>query len=358
MISDWNPANPHPPNQPIKAPKDAGAMSANTKACNMDAVIAWVDGNDPEHFKKRSKYLKHATGLSSQASAETRFAHCDEIYYCIASIIKYAPFFEKIWIVTDDQQPARLGEFLSQIGIEPDRVSIIDHRVLFRGYEDCLPTFNSMAISAALWRIPGLANEFVYFNDDVLLCHPISEDQFFRGGKAVIYADLIDGIDHGVVTRLKKLIKSPMRKTNAVTTMARASRTAASILRWDSPIPVPRHHPHPFRRDVIQDFFEKNPKRFRQHIAHRFRHPSQFLPSTLFYALMMRSDIAELREEDLLTYITFSKQMDDLLSALDDLLKGVKPFGCIQSLDLATSFEREHVHQVLDAKFGRILPEA
>ena len=67
---------------------------------NIDIVIAWVDGNDLELKKKRHKYL---TGEdASDAVSATRFASNNEIYYNIASILKYVPFCRHIYVVADE----------------------------------------------------------------------------------------------------------------------------------------------------------------------------------------------------------------------------------------------------------------
>src|SRR5690606_40736203 len=79
---------------------------------NIDIVIAWVDGNDIELKKKRHKYL---TGEdASDAISDTRFASNNEIYYNVASILKYVPFYRNILIVTDNQRPAFIDEFAAQ----------------------------------------------------------------------------------------------------------------------------------------------------------------------------------------------------------------------------------------------------
>ena len=53
------------------------------------------------------------------------------------------------------------------------KIRRVTHRELFEGFEDNLPTFNSLAIETLLWRIPDLAEQFLYFNDDVFLTAPI-----------------------------------------------------------------------------------------------------------------------------------------------------------------------------------------
>jgi Stealth protein CR2, conserved region 2 len=47
-----------------------------------------------------------------------------------------------------------------------------------------LPTFNSRAIESMLWRIDGLADRFVYFNDDMMLTARWSpRTSFYRTAK-------------------------------------------------------------------------------------------------------------------------------------------------------------------------------
>ena len=44
-----------------------------------------------------------------------------------------------------------------------------------------LPTFSSFPIEVNLHRIKGLAERFVYFNDDMFLLKPVKRELFFAG---------------------------------------------------------------------------------------------------------------------------------------------------------------------------------
>ena len=79
----------------------------------IDIVIAWVDGADPILKQKRESY-KPSNTVASDAITATRFASDDEIYYNIASIIKYVPFCRHIYVVTDQQKPAIIDEIAKQ----------------------------------------------------------------------------------------------------------------------------------------------------------------------------------------------------------------------------------------------------
>ena len=133
----------------------------NTHTTSIDAVIAWVDGSDPKLLEKRKHF--HNSELKEKAPGldSTRFSSLNEVSYCILSILKFAPFIRNIFIVTDNQDP-KLNKVVQKYF--PERVSdisIVDHREIFHGYENYLPTFNSICISNMLWRIKGLSNQFV-----------------------------------------------------------------------------------------------------------------------------------------------------------------------------------------------------
>ena len=88
---------------------------------------------------------------------------------------KMRPGFEKFFLVTDCQTHKWLtAEVASGLCVE-----VVDHTIIFASFEDCLPTFNSKSIEAMLWRIPGLAEYFLYFNDDCFLVKYSSPKDFF-----------------------------------------------------------------------------------------------------------------------------------------------------------------------------------
>ena len=58
---------------------------------------------------------------------------------------------------------------------------MVPHREIF-GDTGRLPTFNSQAIESRLHRIPGLAEHFLYLNDDVFLGRPVPPEMFFTPG--------------------------------------------------------------------------------------------------------------------------------------------------------------------------------
>ena len=66
----------------------------------VDAVIAWVDGNDPKHRQKMENYIENKNSINSKA-VRMRFDQVNEIEYAVKSILKYAKFVRNIYIVTE-----------------------------------------------------------------------------------------------------------------------------------------------------------------------------------------------------------------------------------------------------------------
>ena len=144
---------------------------------SIDAVITWVDGSDQEYKKKIEKHLTTSTNYKKQ------YLQANEIEYCVKSILKFAPFIRKIFIVTDNQKPSFSS--LENL-IASNKVKVVDHKEIFKGYEKYLPTFNIRSIDAVLHRIEDLSEMFVYFNDDVFLVDKICEEDWFVKDKAVL----------------------------------------------------------------------------------------------------------------------------------------------------------------------------
>ena len=110
----------------------------------IDAVITWVDGSEPNFKLKLEENLKNKKIINRQ------YLQANEIHFCVASIIKFAPFIRKIFIVTDNQKPN-----LNEVGhlVSLNKVEIIDHKEIFRDNMDSLPTFNIRSIDALLFKI-------------------------------------------------------------------------------------------------------------------------------------------------------------------------------------------------------------
>lgn len=135
----------------------------------VDLVYLWVDGNDPKWRAKRNAVIGR-TETGSAVNCEGRYADNDELRYSLRAVEMYAPWIRNIYIVTDDQKPGWLD-------VDNPRIHIVDHREILP--PQCLPTFNAPVIEHFLYRIPGLAEHFLYANDDMFFNRPVTPADFF-----------------------------------------------------------------------------------------------------------------------------------------------------------------------------------
>ncbi|MFI5934642.1 stealth conserved region 3 domain-containing protein [Actinoplanes sp. NPDC051494] len=146
----------------------------------IDVVYTWVDGDDPAWRARKSATLE---GLGhppvDAAGGDARFRSRDELRFSLRSIAMFAPWVRKIWLVTDDQTPDWLDE-------EHPRVQVVSHKEVF-GDRGLLPTFNSHAIEAQLHHIAGLAEHFLYFNDDFFIGRPLQPQSFFSANGTALF---------------------------------------------------------------------------------------------------------------------------------------------------------------------------
>ncbi len=148
----------------------------------VDVVYTWVDGADPVWMEARDLRLGDAAQPHApEAAGDARYRARDELRYSMRSVHLFAPWVRTIHLVTDGQRPEWLAD-------DP-RVHVVDHREILPG--DVLPTFNSHAIETGLHRVPGLAEHFIYLNDDVLLGRPLPPTAFFTpAGLPLVFPDV------------------------------------------------------------------------------------------------------------------------------------------------------------------------
>jgi hypothetical protein len=140
----------------------------------IDVVYTWVDGDDDAWLRTKAEAVGGVdpTLFTERAHDASRYADHDELRYSLRALEQFAPWVTHVWVVTADQHPPWLQR-------DHPWVSVVSHRDLWRD-DPGLPTFNSHAIETCLHRIPGLAEHFLYLNDDMLLGRPVRPDHFFH----------------------------------------------------------------------------------------------------------------------------------------------------------------------------------
>lgn len=149
----------------------------------IDVVIAWVDGSDPEWRAEKSKWLKleDEAAWSAWTTGELRYRDWGILKYWFRSIERNIPWVNRIHFVTWGHLPAWLD-------VSNPKLNVVNHEEFIpHAY---LPTFNSRVIDVNLHRIEGLAEHFIYFNDDMYVMSPMKRTMFFRKGLPCDFAAL------------------------------------------------------------------------------------------------------------------------------------------------------------------------
>lgn len=219
----------------------------------VDVVFTWVDNRDPAWQAKHqaASNLSNQQGLYSNDSA--RFANHNELYYSVHSVQKFMPWVRNIYIVTDAQIPPWLKTR------KHNNIHIINHTEIIE--QHYLPTFNSHVIEAHLHKIPGLSENFIYFNDDVFVARPLQAEHFFRA----------NGIA-SIFIAAKQL--SVMQKKGVITPTLSASLNSIKLLQrnYNIFIDMPLVHTYvPLKKSIYEQAWALYENEIRAFLPNRLR---------------------------------------------------------------------------------------
>jgi hypothetical protein len=256
---------------------------------NVDFVIPWVDGDEASYASKKRKYVSVSDNYRAadieQSISDLRFTQSNELRFCLRSIKQHAPWYRKIWLVTDNQIPS----FLNLNTLLKDRIEIVDHKTIFSGNEKYLPTFNTRSIVSLIDKIPDLSQKFIYGNDDFMFGANVAPDFFFKQGMPIIYGDLVTN----VTTMQPTLFQQGMM--NAAKMIGFPSHSFINI----------SHGFQPMDRNIIELLRDKFPAQFTNNLAHKFRHRSQFLLESLHNHYCHRYQNVEISGTEPMVHFSF-----------------------------------------------------
>ncbi|STX50563.1 Capsular polysaccharide phosphotransferase SacB [Legionella busanensis] len=318
----------------------------------IDAVITWVDGNDEAHQKKLAAALTIVGRYRPEGAASTRFNECGELNYCLQSLFRFAPWIRNIFIITDAQTPPIIKT------LEKDwlaKIKLIDHREIFAGFEKHLPTFNSVAIETVLWRIKGLADRFIYLNDDCSIIRPVKPEDFFRGNKVVLRGEWKTQTSKKWRNYFYRLQTKLLNKTPKLLTCSEhrtLQENSAKLAGFNKHFFHLPHAPFPLKRETFATFFENHPALLIDNISYSFRDPKQYWPISLVHHLELQNNSAIL--DNSLKAVAVNGACYSLQKIQSKLkraeLKRNIVFICMQSIDLAPSHSQQWMLNWLDRK--------
>lgn len=147
-------------------------MLNSAKDIQVDAVVMWVDSDDPKFQEQYEEYNPQSVKNKAQGEGKGRHRSNGELKYCLRGIYKNLPWVRNIYIVTNGQRPGFIRD-----NAWGDKVHLVTHSEILP--EEVLPTFNSFAIESALHNIPGLSENFLRFSDDFFVISPVEKETVF-----------------------------------------------------------------------------------------------------------------------------------------------------------------------------------
>lgn len=319
----------------------------------IDAVITWVDGSCPLHQQKLNAYLAQQGILADKAAAPTRFHSCGEIDYCVESLLRFAPWIRTIFIVTDAQTPSVINRLADKL--PAGKLQLVDHSVIFSGFEHCLPTFNSLSIESVLWRIPGLSERFIYLNDDCALIRPISPNDFFRDNQLILRGKWKVQTDKKWLTILKKYSNALLNtQFNVVEDNQHRTlqETTAKLAGWQRHFFHLPHAPFALHKQTLADFFHRYPNVLSQNIRYPLRHLEQFWTVSLAQHLHLNHHTMTIDNKLKAAYLhggNHSQNKIQLRLAAADKHHNIA-FICLQSMDMAPKKVQAMIFEWLDKR--------
>jgi len=227
-------------------------------AIDIDAVITHVDSNDPIWRRERAMYAPNPATSTVNDIQGWRWESNDEAKYCITSMMMFAPWIRRIFLVVayESQIPCWYAEMKRKC----PKLNVVFHHDFYEKPDEDLPTFNSTSIEANLHRIPGLAEHFLYFNDDCFLGAPVTKGHFLGKITTELYGTLPRGFPSVEDTGYLAACKNVNRMLDHMFPNAVGDQR-----------PLLRHAPQLQLKSVHIELRQKFPEEFRRTSASRFR---------------------------------------------------------------------------------------
>lgn len=328
------------------------------ESMDIDFVMPWVDGSDPNWQAEKAKYQEKTLDDSNSAN---RFRDWGLLPYWFRAVEKFTPWVRKIHFITWGHLPAFLNT-------ENPKLHIVRHEDYLP--VDVLPTFSSHAIEMNIHRIPGLAEHFVYFNDDTFLIRAMPQTSFFYNGVPCTYGgeypiELVGNIEiwqHAAVNDLGVINKHFNKQEQVKKYRAKYANRA---YRWQNNLRTKfaerlfpnyfigfenLHAPAAYCKRTFEAIWNAEPKLLKSTTAHRFRSAGDVNQWLALWWQIASGDFYPYRVDNLVDDVTESS-----IDQLCEVIKSQKhDMICLNDPSGDIDFER--MTTKLKASFQEILP--
>lgn len=330
----------------------------------IDFVVPWVDGNDLEWRRQKDVYAarEFSGDPSCRGNERERFRNWDQFRYWFRGVEKYAPWVNRIFLVT-------CGHLPEWLNTEHPRLQIVHHSEIIP--KDFLPVFSSHPIDLCVSKIKNLSEQFVYFNDDIFLTAPMEKTAFFRNHLPCLKAELINlGTypvdffwrcilikDLEVINRnfvSSEVMKNVWRKFIHPVYGLGLNLKMIYYLPWIKtafPGFRPRHSANPYLKSVCGEVWEKEKQELMRTCSHRFRSYDDVNQYIFLWWHICTGQFFPVKEYKLYATISTSDNTDFICSQLENCKT---PIICINDNPVeekAFLEKKERINKTLDILF-------
>ena len=321
----------------------------------IDIVITWVDGNDPEWRASKAEWEKKIKGIDDSMNGDLRYRDWENLQYLFRGIETFMPWVNKVHFVT-------WGHLPSWLNTDCPKLNIVNHSDYIP--EKYLPTFNSNTLDLNFHRIPGIADKFLYFNDDMFVIQKSEPEDFFLNGlprdiavlsPAPVFRDVICNIEInnlGIINDYFTLddVKKNRKKWYTLKYGKFLPRTII-FSKFKSIIGIFEPHvPFPHLKSTLEELWEKEYDELDKTCSNKFR-TKEDVNEWLFRHWQIMSGKFEPRRWDFGLY-TRASDPEYISGLLNN--PGKTHLICVNDSTLVTDYERSK--KLINKAFDELLP--
>ena len=326
---------------------------------DIDFVVLWVDGNDPEWQAQKAKFQGK---IIDDGNAVNRFRDWGLMPYWFRAVEKFCPWVRKVHFVT-------CGHVPDWLNLDCPKLKHVKHSDYIP--EEYLPTFSSHAIEMNVHRIPDLAEHFVLFNDDTFLIRTMSIEAFFRDRLPCTYGGEVPaaffgqpGIWQHIIVNDLRVINNHFSKRLQVSQFGK--KYADSAYRWQDNIRTKMlekifpecflgcknlHAPAAFSKSTYVTLWDLEPELLHQTCCNRFRSNDDVNQWLAQWWQIASGNFSPYMVDNIVEDVT-----EDTIDALCDIIhKQSHDMVCVN--DPSDSVDFQTLSLLLKQAFEAILPE-
>lgn len=329
----------------------------------IDFVITWVDGADPIWYEEKQIISKNQNNMveGSVDDSPTRYRDWNILKYWFRSVENFAPWVNQIHFVTYGHLPKWLNE-------NHPKIHVVKHEDFIP--QEFLPTFSSHPIEWNFHKISGLTENFVYFNDDMLLLKKTSPGDFFQNGKPVDMLALqpdVANVDDPVMPYI--YLNNAMVLAKYFDKRENMKRQPGAYFHPGYPpmyfgynlleMAFPRftgfytvHGPSPLMKETYRFFWEHEEELLRHVCSHPFRHKEDINQYVLREYQKLSGNFVPRNIHKFCRYFNLQPENPELVRTIT---KQKAKCVCINDSNFDLPYEK--VKQELNDAFSRLFPE-